>query len=1036
MLSIQLLGSPQILLDGQPLELARRKSRALVYYLAAPSRPLTRGHLLAFFWPDAERASAQQILRTTLHGLRKALGASLIIEDATIALSPDVEVDTRLFESNLLSPVPNYQLLITNLSLYRGDFLQDFSLPDAPAFDDWAAVERERYRRLRVRGLTALSQHYETERNFPAALESLEQALAADPLQEDVQRHALRLHYFAGDRAGAIRRYEQLRQRLDAEMGVPPMAETRAVYDAIITDKLELPKTQDSRHKIQDSITQSPIAQSPNHPLPFIGRKVELNVLRSAAGHLTLIEGEPGLGKTRLAEEFIRISAALTLTGAARELEQALPYRPLIEALRGLTTRADWPALRAGLEASLPPVWLAETARLLPELHPAPANAPSTDESRLWEGVRQFLLALARQHPVIVFLDDLHWADASTLALLGYLTRQAGAGAGADSALTFIAAARSVPPRSPLAALIQTLTREGRLRRLPLARLAPADIRALAEQFCSTNTDPLTDWLTRASEGNPYVLVELVRHAREQNLLRADGTVDLAALTAAPIVPNSLYILIQARLLRLSETARRLLDAAVAIGREFQFEIAARAAALSENAALDALDEARAAGLIHPAPNDPTGRLYEFDHTLTMEVAYREVGETRHRLLHRRVAEALESVYRSQLDSVAGLLATHFSEGQAPERAAPYAWRAGQRAFGLAAAAEAIAFFEMALQGHNDPAHQQEIYLALGHAQMQAGAFAQASETFQLAEALARAQADEAGRETAQLALAQSLLGQGRHSEIIELAQALLRGQHAASAEALWGTALSIEGADLVSASQHLQKAAALLRDESGPVDNLRLGQVLFELGSIQAQQGDLPQAIAFYRDALALAESADGPSAYPLRILAYNNLAYHLHLLNDPTAIEYAQQGLRLAHEKGVLGLQLFLLSTLGEIALAAEAVDTAETYFADGLALAERLSAPERIAGLTANLGRVAARRGQTASAIHRLSTALARADALGVRHLAAQIRLWLAPLLPPAEARATLAEARAIAESGGRKRLLEEVERLEKEVEKGNR
>ena len=104
-----------------------------------------------------------------------------------------------------------------------------------------------------------------------------------------------------------------------------------------------------------------------------------------------------------------------------------------------------------------------------------------------------------------------------------------------------------------------------------------------------------------------------------------------------------------------------------------------------------------------------------------------------------------------------------------------------------------------------------------------------------------------------------------------------------------------------------------------------------------------------------------------------------------------------------------------------------TAEQSFAEGLALAEQLSLPERMAGLTANLGLVAAQTGQTALAIHRLSTALARADALGTVHLAAQIRLWLVPLLPRPEARAMLAEARAMAESGGRKRLLEEAERL---------
>lgn len=1037
MLSIQLLGVPHILLDDQPLELTRRKSRALVYYLATRPRPLTRDHLLAFFWPDTERASAQQILRTSLHGLRKALGPALVVEDTVLSLSSDVEVDARQFERNLASASQVSHLtpvsLTTTLSLYHGDFLQDFSLSDAPAFEAWTVAERERYRRMWVRGLTRLSQHSETDGNFPAALEALDQALAADPLQEDLQRTALRLHYFAGDRAGAIRRYEQLRHLLDAEMGVPPMAETRVVYEAIINDKLEIPNPKPPGQRPTPA-SPKPQPLTPIPQLPFIGRELELKALRSVIGQLVLIEGEPGLGKTRLAEEFIRATDAIALIGPARELEQALPYHPVMEAFRGLLARTDWPALRAGLEASLPPIWLAEAARLLPELHPDSASVPFADESRLWEGLHQFLVALARQHPIIIFLDDLHWADASTLALMAYLIRRDSGQPNAQPAVTFVAATRPASPRSPLATLIQTLTREGRVQRLLLTRLDSTAIAALARQISAENSAPLADWLARASEGNPYILVELLRHAREQNLLRADGTFELAALTASPIVPQSIYILIQARLLRLSEAARRLLDAAVASGREFQFEVVARAAALSENAALDALDETRAVGLIRALPNDPTGRHYEFDHTLTMEVAYREVGELRHRFMHRRVAEALESMSRTQLDSVAGLLAYHFSEGQAPEQAAPYAFRAGQLALGLAASTEAIAFFELARQGETDSVRQQEICLALGNAQMQAGAFAQASEAFRAAQAWARDNQDEIGREAAQLALGQSLLGQARYSEIIALAQALLQSNHAASAEALWGTALSLEGADLAGASQHLQKAAALLRDESGPVDHVRLGQVFFELGSIKAQQGDLPQAVSLYRDALALAESSDGPMAYPLRILAYNNLAYHLHLLHDPTAIDYAQKGLRLAQEKGVLGLQLFLLSTLGEIVLGANEVDAAERYFVEGLALAESLSVPERIAGLTANLGLVAARRGQTASAIHRLSTALARADALGTQHLAAQIRVWLAPLLPPDEARTTLAEARAMAESGGRKRLLEEVERLEAIRESG--
>ncbi|MGH2521413.1 MAG: ATP-binding protein [Anaerolineales bacterium] len=1048
MLSIRLFGPPHIELDGQPVNVTRRKSRALVYYLAAHPQPRTREHLLAFFWPDHDRPAAQQLLRTTLHGLRRTIGPALQGDEAAIGLAPDADVDARTFEAQLSPPTSDLQLLTSTLALYRGDFLADFSLPDTPAFEDWTIAEQERYRRLAVRGLTALSQQHEADQDYPAALGALERALSFDALQEDLQRAALRLHYLAGDRAGAIRRYETLRKLLDEEMGVPPMGETRAVYDSIINDTLPKPERLEVRGQkspigpLRGEVTHRPpsgggspsdarLPISDLQPIPFAGRSAELQTLRalSASGKLALIEGEPGLGKTRLAEEFISQANAITLSGAAREMEGSLPYQPIVEALRGLLARPDWPALRERLRSDLSALWLAEVARLLPELSPGLTSRTSpSEESRLWEGLFQFLLALARQQPVILFLDDLHWADASTLALLGYLTRKALPAL--DAPVFLMAATRSPAPRSPLGALVQTLTREGRLARLPLARLSRAEVESLARQLCSAHAKPLTEWLTQSSEGNPYILAELLRYVREKDILRSDGALDLAALRASPLVPQTVYSLIQSRLARLSDAARRMLDAAVPLGREFEFEIAARAAALSENAALDALDELRAAGLIHANPDDPNGRLFTFDHTLTMEVAYREVSEPRHRLMHRRVAEALESAYRGKLDAVAGLLASHFAEGNAPERAAPYAFRAGQLAAGLAAWKEAIAFYEQALTGITNEAQRADVFLALGQARLQAGETAQASEAFRAA--LAHPNPEKIA--AAQVGLSQSLLAQNRFAEVIELARQLLtaldpftRGR----GEALWGTALSVEGTDLAGAAEHLQQAAAILRDESGPVDPVWLGQITFELGSVAAQQGDLPRAITLYRDALALAQSVDSEASVARRILAHNNLAYHLHLLGDPSALEHARLGLRLAQEKGTLGLQTYLLSTLGEIELAQEDLDAAEKYFTDGLALAEQLSIPERIAGLTANLGRLATRRGQTALAIHRLSTALARADALGTRHLAAQIRLWLVPLLPPAEARAALAEARAIAESGGRKRLLEEAERLGLEV-----
>lgn len=1050
MLAVSLLGTPTLTLEGKPLALSRRKSRAILYYLAAQRTPLTREQLLEFFWPDLDRPAAQQTLRTTLHGLRKALGSYLLVDENNLGLAPETEIDVRRFEAGLQSPSVDLPSLISQLALYRGDFLEGFRLPDIPAFDDWAAIEREHYRRLAVRGFTTSSQLREAQGDFAAALEALNRALAFDALQEDLQQAAMRLHYLAGDRAGAIRRYDSLRKLLDEEMGVPPMAETRAVYDSILNDSLQPPPSERNRRATKRLPSPSSVvpAEERGRPirdqLPFTGRGAELQTLHhlTVSQKFTLLEGEPGIGKTRLAEEFINTANALTLQGSAHELEQSLPYQPVIEALRSLLTHADWPALQTDLRTTFPPIWLTEVARLLPELDSAttpPASAPApADESRLWEGLHQFLVTLATHQPVIFFIDDLQWADTSTLALLGYLIRKA------PGRIFFLAAARPISPRSPLAALLPTLTRDDRLARLRLSRLDVTQITAIVHNLCthSQHQEVLSDWLVRASEGNPYVLAELIRHARDTGLITADGQVNLDVLSGSPIVPQSIYTLIQTRLNRLSEAARRVLDAAVAIGRDFEFEVAYRAAGLSESAALNALDELQAAALVRPLAEPepatavtPNQFLYTFDHSLTLEVAYREVGEIRHRLLHRRVAEALETVYSPrQLDSVAGLIASHFIEGNAPDRAAPYALRAGRQAVRLAAWKEAAEFFEQALAIDPDAPQRYPINMELGEARFRANALAPAAEAFRAALAAATPGTTEADQ--AHLGLARSLFPQARFAEAVEHLGHVSDSPPAIAAqrEFTWGATLSVEGDDLAAAAEHLRRAEAHLAPLNSPGDLPLLAQIRFELGSVAAQQGELPKAVALYREALEIAEEAPGDTAVTQRILAYNNLGYHLHLLHDAdterAAHESAEQGLQLAQAKGVLTLQPYLLSTLGEIALAANELDLAERYFTEGLALAEQLSMPERLAGLTANLGLVARARGQNDLAIHRLSTALAHADALGTRHLAAQIRLWLIPLLPAAQARTYLADVRTFAETSGRQRLLEEVRQLDKD------
>jgi DNA-binding SARP family transcriptional activator/tetratricopeptide (TPR) repeat protein len=815
-LAIQLFGPPQLTLDGHPVSIGRRKSRALLYYLAAQPTLVTRDHLLTRFWPDHDRAAAQNMLRTNLHGLRAALGPALQSGDETLTLAPDVSVDTRQFAIGLASPSNDPDQLGQLLELYRGEFLAGFTLRDIPSFDDWVASERAHYQRLLIRGLTALSRLHERHQHLGAALATLDRALTVDPLQEDLQRAAIRLSYLAGDRAGAIRRYDHLRHLLDDELGVPPMDETRALYDAIITDTLPRdhisPPVADEMLAPATRTTILPAQPAvPPHGglLPFTGRTDELSMVHTllAEPRLVVIEGEPGIGKTRLLEEFARTTDARILRGAAHEFERVLPYQPIIEALRDLTLHADWETVRATL--ALPSIWLTEIARLLPELVEGTDHslvpAPPADEARLWEGVHHFLSALARQQPLVLALDDLHWADESTLALLGYLVRRSMA---TRAPISYLAATRVLAPQAPHGRLLQTLTREDRVVQIGLERLDTDAVNDLAHQLHPSTAHSVADWLMSASEGNPYMLAELLREARVRGLFDATNIL-LSPALAEPLIPKTVYALIQSRLVRLSEPARHILDAAVVVGRIFAFDVVVQASALSESAALDAIDELLAAGLITPYQDGQ----FAFDHSLTMEVAEREVGELRHRRLHRRVGEALESVYRERLDDVAGLLAQHFTDGGLPERAAPYAFRAGRQAARLAAWREAIAFYEQALK-HADETLRCDILMGMGHAHYAAGDAGEAAATYSAAAVLAEAQDNRALADDARLLQGRTLLPQARYAEAVAIAQAVRiadRDASQARAELLWGAALALEGLDLAAAAEHLGHAEALL---------------------------------------------------------------------------------------------------------------------------------------------------------------------------------------------------------------------------------
>ncbi|NJM05564.1 AAA family ATPase [Candidatus Gracilibacteria bacterium] len=858
---------------------------------------MARDHVLNLLWPDLERSAAQQTLRSTLHSIRKTLGPVFSSGDETLALDDTVFVDARVLKRAVEEAYSATSSLVVAFDAYQGDFLLDFLIDNNEGFAHWLDAEREYFRQAALRVATLLARRFSLEGSFDLASNVLDRALTIDPFREELQRELMLALYRNGDRAAAVRRYEQFRTLLEAELGVPPTAESSALYDAIITDSVDTRPfiAKEPAHTVR-SVTERIYAPDAvlvdSHSLPFVGRERELAALRFWRGgaRLLLVEGEPGIGKSRLVTEFLTTKDGVLLVGTAYELEQHLPYQPLVAALRQLAAHPAWPALRRQLD--LAPLWWHEVARLAPELdgQSSPASALPADETRLWEGLRQFFSALARHSTVTLFLDDLQWADAATLALLGYLLRHAE-----ERANAFIAATRAVETRSALATLLASLERDGHLERVVLERLSPLATHALAQQLSPVFAWPLADWLERSGEGSPYMIAELVQHARDQRLLRADGTLDLTAFAATPVVPQTIVGLIRTRIAQLSPDARRVLDAAAVIGREFEFEVVTEAALLNDEQAVDALEELHRLRLVRPAD----GLRYSLDHSLTLEVVQRELSAPRLRLLHRRVAEAMEAVHRHTIESLAGTIAFHFAVGGATERSAHYALLAGRQAIALAAWREAIGFYQLAIEGLvGSGRHLAQVLL--GEAQFNAGELAAAEVT--LRAVLAEAAANEQ-RNAARLALARVMLVQTRLAEAVQLARAVEGAQNSSTAigaRFIIGTALSLEGDDLDQAESELQAAAAALADTE-LVDNVTLqAQVVFELGNIAAQRGDLVTAVQRYHTVLALGDAASDDVALEWRILGRNNLAYHLYLLGDPTAANYLNEGMQIAITRG----------------------------------------------------------------------------------------------------------------------------------------
>jgi DNA-binding SARP family transcriptional activator len=689
-LAVSLLGGFQARLDsGSAVALPTRKAQGLLAYLALPpgqSHP--RDKLAALLWGGIREESARASLRQALFSIRKALGdtPALALEGSAVALARDaVDVDAVIFEGAVADGSP--EALTRAADLYKGDLLAGLVVDEAP-WEEWLIGERERLQELALEGLAKLLAHQRRAGAIEPAVVTALKLLTLDPLQEPVYRTLMRLYADLGRRGAALRQYQQCVSSLQRELGTEPDAQTKQLYEDILRERTR------TRPVVAPAVSAAPVTALRTVPpsvrktSSFVGRATEIGALvgaldRAVAGQgsVVVVLAEAGAGKSRIASELAAEATARhvsVLTGRAYESEQILAFGPWVDALRAARIAGD-----VRLIERLEPAWRSELSRLLPELGAAPAD--TVEARRLFDAVTALLSHLTAMQPLVLVLEDLHWADEMTARLLGFVGRRLG-----DWPLLLVVTARveEVDDAPTLRATLDELERDGRLTSVSLPPLSRTETHELARSLARTGSNEtamarLADHVWTVSEGNPFVVVEMV-------LASAEGT---AAASRALGVPDRVREIVGRRLSRLSERGRALADVAAVIGRAFDFALLHRASGLDDGGAASGVEELVRRGVLHGV-----GEQFDFTHDRIREVTYGALLGPRRQLLHRGVAEAVEDLSSAHLEPHMLALGLHYREAGLWPKSVDYLTRAGREAQTVRSAnREAVACYEGAL---------------------------------------------------------------------------------------------------------------------------------------------------------------------------------------------------------------------------------------------------------------------------------------------------------------------------------------------------
>ena len=716
-------------------------------------------------------------------------------------------------------------------------------------------------------------------------------------------------------------------------------AEVRAALDRLSSEQIALTPelTPHKEFSILDRIVRGRLT----------GRKRELDEARAywqrarnGEGQVLLISGEPGVGKTRLVQEIItlaEVSRGMILTGECFA-EGSAPYAPMAQIIRE--------ALSHTPDLNLPDLVLADLITIAPDLQarypnitPNPPLDPAAEQQRLFESVVSFCIALSAQAPLLLFFDDVHWADSGTSYLIRYLARRLQ-----KCPSLLIATYREIElgDSHPFQDVLLDLNRTRMANRLKLSRLGREDTEAMLEAlFAEAVTADFLDGIYRETEGNPFFVEEVCKALVESGKLYfEDGIWHRPSMDELEI-PQSIRSAVQSRVAHLSPASQKVLQQAAVIGREFDFELLLEVIDMDEDTLLDALDEAHEAQLIEEIHATKDDR-FSFVHALIPTTLRDSLTGIRRGRIHRKVAGVIEKLHPHDYES----LAYHYGEAGDETQALSYLTQAADRARRVYANEDAVRYYSEAL--HIIPEDHPERFDLLAARAKVLNLLGRRDEQLtdiQKMQSLAEQQGDQSLQVDALIALIDHYLATEawrvlpRTQEIAERANGIAEqlGDSVQKAQALRRKGLVARYREqdelgLKLGRESLEAAVALFKDSGCPGE---AAACFNDLREISGELGNYQDAHRFAEEALVLSREAGNlrQEATSLR-----SLAYSYFYQNEPgQALPLAEAALELNHQMGDIAEEISTLHSLGLILFELGKQEDCISYLHQSMEMAE---------------------------------------------------------------------------------------------------